>query len=365
MKKINIVHLVEDLNIGGLERVIATIALKINKGRFNIKVWCLVKGGEIFDELKDKSVDVEVLGMRRFYGPLFYIMLAKKLKDNDIHIVHTHGIAANGIGRIAAVFARTPVIIKHIHTLCVKQSYKSILKNRFLNIFTHKIVCCSKAVADFVVEKEKVNPKKVIVIYNGVDIEKFKGKEGSMRRKEAFTIGCIASLYPHKGHKYLLEAVKKVIDNTHKKIKLIIVGDGILRNSLEEYARELGIQEFVEFKGVIYDITSVITTFDVVVLPSSEREGLGLSLIEAMAAAKPVIGTDIGGIPEVIKDRYNGLLVPPKNSNVLAQSIIYLLENREERMLMGENGLKMAKEKFSSQSMVAEIEQLYIKLLKG
>jgi len=362
MKKINIVHLVEDLNVGGLEKVIAAIAIKINKDKFNIRVWCLVKGGEIFDELKDNSVDVEVLGMKRPYSPLFHIMLARKLKDNDIHIVHTHGIAANGIGRMAAVIAGTPVIIKHIHTLCIRHSYKSILKDIFLNIFTHKIICCSKAVANFVIEKEKVNSKKVIVIYNGVDIEKF--KERKTTGEEEFTIGCVASLYPHKGHKYLLEAVKKVIDDSHKKIKLIIVGDGILSNSLKKYARELGIQEFIEFKGTVYDVTSVIATFDVAVLPSSEREGLGLSLIEAMAASRPVIGTKVGGIPEVIKEGVNGILVEPRNPHALAKAILTLINNKEITISMGREGRKIAETRFSLGAMIENIESLYGGLFK-
>ncbi len=365
MDKINVVHLVEDLNVGGLERTIATIAFKINKDKFNIKVWCLVKGGKILDELRDNAIDVEILGMKSPHNPLFYIKLVRKLRNNGIHIAHTHGVTANGIGCMAAILAKTPVIITHIHTIHIKQSYKSTLKDRFLNIFTDKIICCSKAVADFVIEKERVNSRKVIVIYNGVDIDKFKSKsDGIVEDKGVFTIGCIASLYPHKGHYSLLEAVKKVTQKTPQKVKLIIVGDGILRDDLENYAEKLGIKELVEFKGIISDIASVMPMFNLIILPSSKREGLGLSLIEAMASGLPVIGTNIGGISEVIDDGKSGLLIEPNDSESMAKAILLIINDKNKALAMGERGREIVKDKFSACFMVREIENLYIELFK-
>ena len=178
-------------------------------------------------------------------------------------------------------------------------------------------------------------------------------------QRDIFIVGCVASLFPHKGHKYLLEAAKIVLDDFPGKAKFILAGSGILEDSLRAYAKELGIEEYVEFKGVVADIPGLLCSFDLVVLPSSEREGLGLSLIEAMAAGKPVIGTSVGGIPEVIKDGQNGFLVPPKDSKALSKAILTILQDPVRASQMGKIGRQIAEEKFSEKHLLREISGLY------
>ena len=353
------VHLVEDLKIGGLERVIAAVVTGLDKERFRAKAWCLTRGGEVFEELKGKGIEVEALGMPSHRNIRFLLRLRAKLKDNNIHILHTHGYPACTIGRLAAISAGTPVIISHMHSTYWDYSYKQILIERFLSFFTDKIICCSRAVADFVVNKEKINVKKTAVIYNGIDLDKFNGYLKVEEKKDEFVIGCVASLFPHKGHKYLLEAAKEVLNSFPGKAKFVLVGRGILENSLRAYAKELSIETGVEFKGAVSDTLKLLCSFDLVVLPSSEREGLGLSLLEAMAAGKPVIGTAIGGISEVIREGENGLLVPAKDPKALAKAIITILQDPVMASRMGKIGRQIAEEKFSETRLLREIENLY------
>ena len=363
MDRVNAVHIVEDLKTGGLEKIIALIVTHLDKNKFDVKVWCLAKGGAVFDDLQNKDIDIEILGMKSHRNPLFYIKLIRKLKKNNIHIVHAHGFTATTVGRVAAILARTPAIICHMHSNYWWYSKKKRIIDRLLGYFTDKIVCCSRAVAKFVVNAEKINSNKVKVIYNGVDVDKFNSIKPETE-KNTFIIGCIGSFFPHKGHCYLIEAARKIIDDYGSRVKFVLAGDGPLRESLEDYVKKLGVKQFFDFKGLVVNIEDLISSFDLVVLPSILYEGLGISLIEAMAAAKPVIGTNVGGIPEVIQGGENGLLVEPKDSNGLAKAILSIMNDKDKAITMGRRGKDIVQRKFSSQTMVRSIEELYSNLAK-
>ncbi|MBU1853376.1 MAG: glycosyltransferase [Candidatus Omnitrophica bacterium] len=364
MNKINVLHLVEDLKVGGLEKNISAIALGIDKAVFDVHVWCLVRGGKIFEELKANGIKTENLKMRSHRDVFFFMRLCGKLRRCDIKVIHLHGYSAAVVGRMAAVVSRVPVVIRHVQTTHDHYPRKKLIIERILGFFTDKIICCSMAVGDSVIRKEKIPPSKIEVIYNGIDLDKFKVRGDKIDKyKDVFRIGCIASLFAHKGHVYLIDAIKKVIDRYGDNLKLVLIGDGVLRSELERHAAKLNMQEHVEFKGVISDIPGIIYTLDVVVLPSLVREGLGLAIIEAMACGRPVIGTNIGGIPELIREGENGLLVPPKDADALSKAIGFLLKNREKAALMGKKGREIAEEKFSSGSMIKKIEGLYLGLL--
>lgn len=364
MEKIDIVHLVEDLKIGGMERIISAIARGLGKDKFKVRVWCLSRGGDIFEELIRSGIKAEVLGMRSDRDILFLLKLYWKMIRGNIRVLHTHGYPASTLGRLTAIFAGIPVIVSHVHSTYWNYTRKQILIERFLSRFTDRIVCCSQAVADFVTGQEGIGPKKVKVIYNGVSEENFRpaDKSGTPEKNE-FLVGCVASLAAHKGHKYLLEAAAYVKNNFRPKVKFILAGDGVLRKELEEYASKLGVAQEVEFRGVVGDIPQLLESLDVAVLVSSEREGLGIALIEAMAAGKPVIGTNIGGIPEVIQDGENGLLVAPKDSLALAKAIISLLEDNQRAEAMGKRGKTIARERFSLPAMIRQIEDVYQDLI--
>ena len=355
-----VVHIVEDLKIGGIERVIAGIVRGIDKSRYEVCVWCLSRGGEIADELNQEGFIVEILGMKSHRDPFFYLKLAKKLRREKIDILHAHGYTATTVGRLAAILAGVPTIFSHIHSTYLDFSKKQVFIEKFLSRWSEKIICCSKAVSDFAAEFLGISPEKIKVIYNGVEpIGESSGKKAEFGISEdAPVVGCIASLFPHKGHKFLLEAVKEVL-RWNPKVKFILVGDGPLKNELEEFAREKGIEKNVIFTGVRKDVSDILSAMDVVVLPSSGREGLGIALIEAMAMKKPVIGTVIGGIPEVIEHGKNGLLVPPANPAALAAAIVSVLADKAKAKKMGEDGFEIFSRKFTARKMVSEIEKLY------
>jgi glycosyltransferase involved in cell wall biosynthesis len=371
MARRKVVHLVEDLEIGGLERVIASIALGLDRAKYEVEVWCLVRGGEIAEELANKGVAVKVLGMDSYHNPLQVLALLHLIRKENAHILHTHGYFGNTFGRLAAILAKTHVIIAHVHTPYSSFKKRNIMMERFLSLFTDKIVCVSQAVKRFVVEVEGINEKKTSLIYNGVgeprlfemdSYEPVNRKSLGISDKD-FVVITVASLTPHKGHRVLIDAAR-VVTKSYENVRFLIAGDGPLRNELESYTKEAGLSSKVVFTGQRKDIATLLSLGDFFVLPSIEREGLGIALIEAMAAGLPVIGTRLGGIPEVIEDRVNGLLVAPGNAGELATAIEKLASDRSMKAKMGMNGKQLYELKFTADKMTWEIEFLYEDLLR-
>jgi glycosyltransferase involved in cell wall biosynthesis len=356
--KINVAHIVEDLKTGGLERVIADIVSGLDTRVFVPRVWCLSRGGQIFDELKKKGIPVEILGMRSSRDPRFFLRLKAKLREENIHILHAHGYPGMTVGRGAGILARVPVMIGHMHSTYWDYTAKQCRIERWLSAYTAVIICCSRAVADFVTTHERIPAVKTAVIYNGIDSGKINKRD--YRQKEQRLITCVASLFPHKGHRYLLEAAKIIVSRyCGGRVKFMMAGDGVLKDELMAYARELGIGDNVEFPGTINDLSAVMAQSDAVVLPSSEREGLGLALLEAMAAGVPVVGTSVGGIPEIIRDGENGLLVPPKDAPAMAQALIEIISDGKKAQEMGKKGQSMIESQFSLTGMLHKIETVY------
>jgi len=368
MNKLSVFHLVEDLKTGGAERVIADIVEGLDRKRFEARVWCLTRGGETADELLEKGVEVRILGIWSYHNPLNIIRLSRLLKKEKPDIVHTHGYFASVIGRLAAKKAGLPIIITHVHSTYWEYKKRHLLIERYLSRCTHRIICCSEAVKNFVTGHEKIKEDKTVVIYNGVDEERFlpvqdpwppRARLGIDR--ESPVVGTVSSLTPHKGQKYLIQAAAKIREK-YPATRFLIVGDGPLRRSLEEQALELSLQSSLIFTGARRDIPDLLSLMDIFVLPSSSREGLGIAIIEAMAMEKPTVATDIGGIPEVVQDGETGLLVRPGDSAALAKAIIELIDNPDRAKAMGKKGRNRFAQKFTRKTMLSKIEDLYLSL---
>ncbi|MBW1704401.1 MAG: glycosyltransferase, partial [Deltaproteobacteria bacterium] len=351
MTKIKVLHLVEDLEVGGLEKVIASIVLGLDDNRYKASVWCLSRGGQIAEELIEKGASVKILGMGNYYNPSRIITLSRLLKRERLYILHTHGYFASTFGRIAAILARVPIIITHVHSTYYGYSKRNILIERFLSVFTDKIVCVSMAVQKFVIQVEGINEKKCIVIYNGVEVQDSYETKLSVNRK-SFGISdsdiiviTVASLTAHKGHSVLIDAMHILIQK-YENLKLLIVGDGPLRNDLFEYVKRLDLTRNMLFAGLRKDIFALLKLSDIFVLPSLEREGLGIAIIEAMACNLPLVGTFLGGIPEVIEENGNGFLVKPGDPEELAAATERLINDKTARTKMGQMGSKIFEEKF-------------------
>jgi glycosyltransferase involved in cell wall biosynthesis len=357
----NVVQIVEDLKLGGLERVIENIAMHSDTDKFRMSVLCLSRSGVIAEKLIAAGMDVEVMGITGYHNPLSLLRVVKWLRKKKINIVHTHGYPAGVLGRVAAIIAGVPCIVHHVHSTYLDLKKRHHFTERILSWFSRRIICCSEAVRRFVLEKEHIAKHKLTVIYNGVpetdhidagDTAELRNTLGF--QEHAIIVGCIASLTPHKGHRYLLEAIRE-IDNAG----LLIVGDGPMGEELRRLSRELGISNRTVFTGHKMDVSPYVRLMDIAVLPSSEREGLGISVIEAMALSKPVIAAAVGGLPEVVADGETGIIVEAKNSSALTSALGRLSAEPHLRETMGAKGKERYEKMFSLNDMLNKMEDLY------
>ena len=237
------------------------------------------------------------------------------------------------------MFAKTPVVLSHVHGLNRTRNIRRKLLNSFVFRGVNRIVVCTKSVRDDVlVNNPSVCADKVIALENSVDFEKFSdvtiSREQARKRisvpDDAFIFGTIGRLAPTKGQSYLIQAFAKVKQQLPKS-RLLIVGTGRLANSLMAEAEKTGFGESINFLGHRDDIPSILKGLDVFILPSV-AEAFGLALAEAMSVGIPCISTEVGGIPEVTNGGETCILVPPKDSEVLAQAMINLARTPREQI---------------------------------
>jgi len=366
--KINVVHLVEELTIGGLEKTLTAVVLNLNKKKYNVSVWCLREGGFFADKLVKEGIDVKILHISTSRNPLSIYKLYRLLKSHKFDIIHTHAYSAGTIGRISAFLAGIPVIISHNHSVYDYYNKCYHFVEWLLSLITDRVICISEVVNRFANETQRINAKKLITIHNGIDdVCAVTEKSSSDLKKELglpinhSIIGTIAHLVEHKGLKYLLESASLLLAS-RRDISFLFVGGGALERKLKKLCVDLKIEKNVIFAGERSDIPEILFSIDIFVLPSL-REGLPLAILEAMACGKPVIATNVGGIPEIVVDGVSGILVSPKDPEALFRAMDELLNDRAKLTKMGHHGERVCEESFSSNAMIEKIENLYDSLL--
>jgi glycosyltransferase involved in cell wall biosynthesis len=233
-----------------------------------------------------------------------------------------------------------------------------------------RVIAISESVKGHLVNDFAVKQEDIRVIHNGIDIERFRKQrtENREQRKKELglnkgpVIGIIARLSEEKGHLYLIQAMREVISKIPQ-AKLLIIGEGRMQKVLFALRDKLGLQKHIFFIPSVADTRDILSVMDIFVLPST-KEGLGLSLMEAMAAGVCVIGADVGGIKSLIQDSVTGLLVKPADAYGLSLAILELLRNSPKRESLSTQGQKFIAQNFSQEKMVLETERVYLECLK-
>jgi glycosyltransferase involved in cell wall biosynthesis len=232
------------------------------------------------------------------------------------------------------------------------------------------IATCSAGVARHIISRG-APADKVRVVLNGIDLHRFDDVPSKTESRhllqlpaDAPIVGCVAHLSAKKGQEYLLKAVA-LLKEKFPDLQCLLVGEGVMREDLTRMADLLGIGDRVHLLGYREDVVSVMNSMDIVVLPSIAKEGLGLVLVEAALLKIPTIGSNAPGIDEAVQDGVSGFLVPPGNTENLAEKIVELLENPLLRKLMGEAGMKRAHNMFSLETMTDSTEAIYREMITG
>jgi len=295
------------------------------------------------------------------------------------HIVHTHTSKAGILGRLAAWMARVPTIIHTPHGHVFYGHFGRSLSRIFLQMerllgkITHHHIALTPEECNDYLSLRVAQPNNTSVIHSGVDLQRFsKGaKQRTEKRKElgfsphSLVVGYVGWLIPIKGVTYLVNAMAKIVEQ-HPKSLLVLVGKGDDKGEeeikLKEQVERAGLADKVRFLGWRPDVDEIMGCFDIFVLPSL-NEGMGRVLVEAMAAGLPIVASRVGGIPDLVKDGENGLLVPPADTSALEKAISSLLHDGARRKRMGKAGKKMCGP-YSAEAMVEQIDVLYTELLE-
>lgn len=356
--RVKIFEVVADSALGGAPKHVLILSKGLDKKKFEPVIVC--PSGWLEKQCKDSKLEVKNINFRGLLDSRSIKKLRRLIKNENPDVVHLHGIRAGWLGTLACLgLDKKVVYTEHLYTLNYHLKSKAreiaqIFGLFFINLFATMVIAPSSAVKKFLVNKIWVRPAKIKVIVNGLD--DFKVKKVS---SEETKIGFIGSLNHQKGVQELIKAMYE-LSLDFPELELEIVGDGPLRKNLEKQSEPFKKQ--IKFVGPKEDIKSFLETWSLIVVPSIS-ESFGQVAVEAGIASLPVVATAVGGLPEVIIDDGNGILVKPADNNDLVNSISYLLHNPKEAERMGKNGRKIYEKFFTSDKMVAKIEKAYSDLI--
>ena len=367
-----IAHVIFRLDVGGLENGLVNLINQTPQGVYRHAIICVTNATEFRNRITSTDVIIIELGKKpgkdlAVYWRLFRAL--RKLKPDVFHTRNVNTIEYQPIAALAGV--RTRIHGEHgwdIHDLHGTSRKYRILR-KFARPFVDRFIVVSKGLRDYLTVSIRIPPERITLIYNGVDLCKFHPREHTedeaekaiMADSRAIVIGTIGRMKEVKNQRLLIRAFIEIINQNpdeRSKIQLVMVGDGPLRNGLMNELREAALEEISSFPGACDNIPELLREIDVFVLPS-RNEGISNTILEAMATGLPVIGTRVGGTPEIVLDGITGVLTKDEDVSGLASAISRYVEDPELRQRHGIAARERVQADFSLESMVTRYLDVY------
>ena len=374
-KNNNIIWMIDSLRPGGAEQLMVPI-LKNLKKHFNIRVCALQvrAGNPIEKQLLEQNIPVDLVEIPNMRAPKNIPSIIRYLRTHQPALIHTQLQFADVLGSISGKLLNIPTISTQ-HTIESNTEFTSAgLRQKLtwfcLRNFSKKVIAVSQETREYHLQKGKIPADKITTIHNGIDIAKFSEVEMNTREKirqihgipqNAKVILSIAVLRKKKGIQYLISSLPKILEK-HPETYHLVVGDGEYRQTLEELAAEQNLQEKVIFTGHKTNVPEYLAAADLFVLPTL-IDAFPTVLLEAMAAKKTIIASNVGGIPEIIENGYSGILVPAKDIRQLTDQCTLLLSNTQKAEELAQNGYKIVTEKFSIENQIDQLEKTYSEII--
>jgi glycosyltransferase involved in cell wall biosynthesis len=370
-----LIWIIDGLGHGGAEKMTLAILEKIDRSIFDLRVCALQikQGNPIAKELERIGIPVDVVPIPNLRHPANLPKIISYLLRHKPDIVHTQLEFANVLGSIGSWIFHIPNI-STIHTLDNPQTGTSHWRNELnwacMRLFSTRLIAVSDSTRKHLIENGRIPPKKIRTLYNGIDPANFKPSEKNMRldkRRElgipdnAFLILTIAVLREAKGIQYMVEAMNGIIQALPS-AHYLIVGAGEYESKLREKVKSTHLERHITLAGQRTDIPDILAASDLFVLPTL-IDALPTVLIEAMAAGKAIVATNVGGVPEIVEHNINGLLTSPNDSQQLEECCLQLAQDQGKREAMESAGLKIVQEKFNIYKQVSTLSQLYTELV--
>jgi glycosyltransferase involved in cell wall biosynthesis len=358
---LRIVQLVENLELGGLERLAADLALAQHQAGHQVLVYCLYHAGALAPSLEAAGIPVIAFQKAPGFSVATIFSMAKRLRADRADVIHGHNPGVHHYAALAAKLAKVPVCINTRHSVIDSQGrpYQERYFRWVQPITSHVVFVC-----DFVRRgleaKLRYPAQKCSVIVNGIPLAPFlahRASPGSRRPRLRF--GTIGRLVPAKGHSALIDAFARVAQQAPE-AELSIYGYGVLRDELSAQIARLGLENRVRLEGRTEDSPATLQELDVFVF-SSVNEGLPLVILEAMAAGLPIVTSDVGGIAEVVA-KESSWLCPPGDAGALADAMLQAV-SCADLTGRGEIARRAAASNYGLVHMAAHYEGLYRRLL--
>ena len=376
MPRIKIIYFLNSISYGGVEKHVIDIINNIDQKKFRPFLVCpedVLPG--LTKKLHKTDVELHSIRIRSYFDfkeIAKFLSLIKKIKPE---IVHAHLYFAGRFATPLSKMMGVPCIIETGH---IVENWRKGYKQIFLLLdiiscfFVDNVIAVSNAVKDYFIRYKKVPSKKISVIHNWCELDKFNvdqyDEQFQSQKKAAekippdcMIISLIGRLDEQKGHKYLLAALPKVLKK-YSNFIVLFIGDGNLKNELISLTKKMNITDKVRFLGFREDIPELISITDIIVLPSL-YEGLPLTLIEASAMGKPIIASNVDGTPDIVQDGITGLLFEKEDSEQLAKNLLQLLNDSSYAANMGIKGKEFVKNNFDCHKQIDKLQQHYINLL--
>lgn len=364
--------------VGGMKQCVLLLARGMAEDGHEVEIAC-PPGAEVGTEARALGVPVHDIDLVDPVRPVrdlrCTLALVSLVRRGRYDVVHMHGFKAALVGRLGAALGgcRTRVVTVHNHILyrdisSAKKLVHRVLERSLAPLAT-RIVAVSESIRDELVAEYAIDPARVIAIHNGIDLAPFLAlpDRGAARESlglsaDALVIGTAGRFAEQKGLRYLMEAAPEVAEG--RDVVFYVGGDGPLRDDLVARAAATGLGDRIRFPGFVRDVPALLAAIDVYVQPSLS-EGLSIALIEAMAAAVPIVATTAGGSPEIVVDGVTGFLVPPAEPAPLATALVTLADDAALRRRFAEAARERALAEFDRGAMVERTLALYREVLGG
>lgn len=361
-KKIKIIFVTAALEVGGAEMFLLDLVKHLDKNKFAPAVATVVGGGKLEPFFRATGVPLHIYGSkprcRYVSGFIAFFQLWALFKRERPQIVHTQLFGPDFWGRLAAWLSGVPTILTTEQNINADQSGLREWLKKLTYRLADGVVAISTAVKNYTIKEYNVPEHKIVIIPNDVDVAKVeeKLKIKNLKIGDKKILLTVGRLVEQKGQKYLLEAFSLLKNRAN--LELWLAGDGVLRPELEAQAKKLGIDSQVKFLGTRSDIPQLLAQADIFVFPSL-WEGLGIAVLEAAIAKKPIVASSVDGILDIIKSGKSGLLVPPGDSQALSASIEFMLDHPEQAKLMVEEAYEQVKNNFDIKAVVNKYQDFY------
>lgn len=371
MNRCNILYVIQNSEFGGGERGFSQLIAGLDPRAFKIFV-ATTPRGRFYREIREVGASTFDIPFDRPKIPVAIRILKQIIKSEKIDIVHSQGARADFLARLAGRWAGIPAVVSTIQMpvegfdvpWAVKLLY--IIFDRISEKFVDGFIVVSESLRNHLITKHGVPEKAISLIYNGVGLNKYipsRQENTKIRHRLGVPphspfVGAIGRLVWQKGFEFLIECIPE-IERAFPNARILIVGDGPLREKLEGLGERLKVKKNLIFAGFRSDIKELLSAIDVLVIPSL-LEGFPMITLEAMAMAKPIIATNIEGITEQITNGEDGILVPARDPAALADAIIKLLSDRKLAKKVGLAARKRVERDFSVEKMVSETEKVYL-----